>query len=179
MYRSVALAAVRDGIDSDDAEAVGALARRIEIGLDGDTVTLGGADVSTEIRSPEVSAAASVVAAHPQVREAMVEQQRALIDGGRYVAEGRDIGTVVSPEAPLKIFLVADVDERARRRARETGEEAEAVARAMGDRDARDSGRDHSPLQPAPDAIELDTTNLSIDEVAARVVELARERGLA
>jgi CMP/dCMP kinase len=179
MYRSVALAALRAGLDPGDATSVGRLAREIEIGIDGDRVELDGADVSADIRTPEITDAASQVAAHPEVREAMVERQKVMIDSGRYVAEGRDIGTVVRPNAPLKVFLTATDAERARRRAAETGEPAETVMAEQRRRDARDSEREHSPLRPAPDAIELDTSSLSVDEVVDRVVELARERGLA
>ena len=135
--------------------------------------------MSEAIRSPAVSAAASEVSVHPQVREAMVDRQRELIAAGRYVAEGRDIGTVVSPDSPLKIFLTASPAERARRRAADTGEDAAAVAVALAERDERDTAREHGALRPADDAVELDTTGLTIDEVVSRIAALARERGLA
>ncbi len=109
----------------------------------------------------------------------MVERQRELIEAGDYVAEGRDIGTVVSPDSPLKVFLTAIPQERARRRAAETGEQPSEVLAAQRDRDRRDSEREHGALRAAEDAVELDTTGLAIDEVVGRVVELARERGLA
>ncbi len=179
MYRSVALAAQRAGVDLDDPEAVAEVARGLEITLDGSSVRLGGEDVTEAIRAPEVSAAASRVSVHPGVREAMVERQRELIGAGGYVAEGRDIGTVVSPDAPLKVFLVAADAERARRRAAQTGEPVAEVLAAQGERDARDRAREHGALRPAPDAIELDTTALGVDQVVERVAELARERGLA
>ncbi len=121
----------------------------------------------------------SAIAVHPQVREAMVERQRELIDGGRYVAEGRDIGTVVSPGAALKVFLTATDAERARRRALQTGEDPAEVAAAQAERDARDAGRALSPLRAADDAVELDTTGLDVDAVVDRIVALARERGAA
>jgi len=142
-------------------------------------VLLDGDDVSEEIRTPEVSAAASQVSVHPRVRAAMVERQRQLIAAGRYVAEGRDIGTVVSPDSPLKVFLTASDEERARRRAAETGEPVEQVLAAQRQRDARDTEREHGALRAAEDAVELDTTGFSLDEVVARVVALACERGLA
>jgi cytidylate kinase len=126
-----------------------------------------------------VSAAASLVSVHPQVREAMVARQRELIDAGRYVAEGRDIGTVVSPDSPLKVFLTASPEERARRRAADTGEDAAAVAEAIAERDERDQAREHGALRAADDAVALDTTGLTIEEVVARIAALARERGLA
>jgi cytidylate kinase len=179
MYRSVALAALEAGLDITDGRAVAALARELDIRLVGSGVLLDGRDVSAAIRTPEVTEAASVVSAHPGVREAMVASQRALIEGGSYVAEGRDIGTVVSPDSPLKVFLVASDEERARRRATQTGEDETVVLAAQRDRDRRDREREHGALRAAPDAVELDTTGLAIDDVVARVVDLARERELA
>ena len=183
MYRCVGLAALKAGIELDDGEALGELAEGLEIGFDGrgggSRVFLGERDVSDEIRTPEVSAAASQVSVHPRVREAMVARQRQLIAAGRYVAEGRDIGTVVSPEAPLKVFLTASGEERARRRAAEIGEPVEEVLAAQRRRDASDTEREHGALRAAEDAVELDTTGFSLDEVVARVVSLAREKGLA
>ena len=178
MYRCVALAALRAGIDPDDAAAVTALAAGLAIEFEGARVELDGGDVSSAIREPEVSAIASRVSVHPGVREAMVVRQRELIAAAPYVAEGRDIGTVVSPDAPLKVFLTADDDERARRRAAESGEAVEDVMAALADRDARDREREHGALRPAGDSIALDTTGLAIDEVVSRVVALATERGL-
>jgi CMP/dCMP kinase len=178
MYRAVALAAVRRGIDLDDPEALGKVAREIDVSLDGEGVHLDGEDVAGAIRAPDVSAAASRVSVHPPVREAIVDRQRALIVAGRYVAEGRDIGTVVSPDAPLKIFLTADASERARRRAAETGEPVEGVLDAQAARDARDREREHAPLRPAEDALEIDTTGRGVDEVVEQIAALARERGL-
>jgi cytidylate kinase len=179
MYRSVALAALRAGTDLDDPEAMGKLARLLHIGVPDGRVELNGHDVTEAIRSTEVTAAASRAAVHPGVREAMVERQRALIEAGRYVAEGRDIGTVVSPDAPLKVFLTATDEERARRRAAETGEPVADVLDSQRRRDTRDQTRAHSALRLAPDAVEIDTTAMSVDEVVGRVVELARERGVA
>jgi cytidylate kinase len=179
MYRCVGLAALEAGIGLDDGEALGELARGLEIGLDGRRVLLGDRDVSAAIREPRVTAAASRVSVHPQVREALVERQRQLIAAGSYVAEGRDIGTVVSPDAPLKVFLTASDEERARRRAAETSEDFESVLDAQRRRDARDTEREHGALRAAEDAVELDTTGLGLEEVVGRVVGLARERGLA
>jgi CMP/dCMP kinase len=179
MYRCVALAALQGKADLDDGEAIGALAEGLEIDFDGQHVLLDGDDVSEEIREPRASAAASQVSVHPRVRAAMVERQRQLIAAGRYVAEGRDIGTVVSPDSPLKVFLTASDEERARRRAAETGGDFEEVLEAQRQRDARDTEREHGALRAAEDAVELDTTGLSLDEVVARIVALARERGLA
>jgi cytidylate kinase len=179
MYRCVALAALRGRVDIDDGDALGALAEGLAIDFDGRRVLLDGDDVSEEIRAAQVSAAASRVSVHPRVREAMVARQRQLIAAGNYVAEGRDIGTVVSPDAPLKVFLTASDEERAQRRAAETGEDFQAVLAAQRQRDARDTEREHGALRAAADAVELDTTGLSIEEVIVRVVALARERGLA
>jgi CMP/dCMP kinase len=179
MYRCVALAGIEAGADLDDGAATGELAASLAIGLDGERVELDGRDVSAAIRSPEVTDASSRVSVHPAVREAMVARQRQLVAAGRYVAEGRDIGTVVSPEAPLKVFLTASPEERARRRAEQTGEGLEPVLAAQRERDARDEGREHSALRAAEDAVELDTTGLALEEVVDRVVTLARQRGLA
>jgi CMP/dCMP kinase len=178
MYRSVALAALRSGTDLDDPAGLGELARGLEIEIGDGSVTLDGRDVTEEIRAPDVSAAASRVSVHAAVREAMVAQQRALIERGDYVAEGRDIGTVVSPEAPLKVFLTASDAVRARRRAADTGEDVGAVLAAQAARDARDRGREHGALQAASDSVEIDTTGLPVGEVVDRVVALAEERGL-
>jgi cytidylate kinase len=178
MYRCVAMAALRTGADLDDEEELGDLARALDISFEQNNALLEGQAVGDEIRSSEVTAAASRVSVHPQVREAMVERQRQLIESGRYVAEGRDIGTVVSPDAPLKVFLTASESERARRRAADTGQPVEAVLAAQRDRDARDREREHGALRAAEDAVELDTTGLDPAQVVARVVELARQRGL-
>ena len=179
MYRCVALAALRAGVDVGDGAALGRLAAGLGIAIAHDRVTLDGQDVTDAIRDPKVSAAASRVSVHPEVRAAMVARQRSLIESGDYVAEGRDIGTVVSPDAPLKVFLTASAAERARRRAAQTGEDEVAVLEAQLERDRRDQHREHSALRAAEDAVEIDTTGLSQEQVVTRVVALARERGLA
>lgn len=167
MYRSVALAASRHG--SDPATVAPLL--RIE---PGERVLLDGEDVTDEIRLPHVSEGASRAATDPVVREAMVAQQRQLLAHGDWVVEGRDIGTVVAPDADLKIFLTADPDERARRRAAELGADPEAVLADQTIRDQRDQGRAHSPMRPAPDALELDTTGMGADQVVERIIALLR-----
>lgn len=167
MYRAVALAGLRRGA----APASVAPVVRVDVGR---RVCLDGEDVSEAIRTPEVSEAASRAAADPVVRRALVEQQRRLLRSGDWVAEGRDIGTVVAPSAEVKVFLTADPAERARRRAAELGLAVEAVLTEQAQRDERDSTRDASPLQAASDAVVLDTTELSQDEVVARIVALAR-----
>jgi cytidylate kinase len=160
MYRCAALAWPRDP-------------STLDIAFDGDRVLLDGEDVSAAIRTPQVSEKASEVAARPEVREALVARQRALIAGGDWVAEGRDIATVVAPDAEVKVYLTASPEERARRRATELGADASVVAREMALRDERDSGHGRTTLEAAPGATPLDTTGLSIDEVVARIVEMA------
>jgi cytidylate kinase len=179
MYRCVALAALRRDLDLDDPEAMAELAGAISVALDGDGVGLDGEDVGAAIREPEVTEASSRVSVHPGVREAMVARQRELIAAGRYVAEGRDIGTVVSPDSPLKVFLTASAEERARRRAVQIGEDPATVLAAQRQRDLRDETREHSALRAADDAVEIDTTGFGQDEVVGRIASLARDRGLA
>ena len=165
MYRTVGLLTLRHG-GAASAQAEGL---RIELG---ERVIANGEDVTDAIRAPEVSEAASKVATNPAVRAALVEKQRELLEGGDWVAEGRDIGTVVAPEASVKVFLTAGAEERARRRADELGTDVETVLRDQALRDAQDQSREHSPLKIAPGATELDTTGLTIDEVVGRIVEL-------
>jgi CMP/dCMP kinase len=168
MYRTVALAASQRGV----SPAVVAPSVRIELG---ERIRLDGRDVTAEIRSPGVSEAASRAAADPGVREAMVAQQRRLLSSGDWVAEGRDIGTVVAPDAEVKVFLTASPEERARRRAAELGVNPATVLAEQTIRDERDRRREHSPLAPAPSSVVLDTTELSFAEVVERIVGLARE----
>jgi cytidylate kinase len=179
MYRSVALAAIRAGVDPDDGAATTALAERLDLRIAPGAVAIGDEDVSAAIRTPEVTAAASRVSVHPGVRAAMVARQRALVAEGAWVAEGRDIGTVVCPESPLKVHLTASEKERARRRAADTGEDQDAVLAAQRDRDARDRGREHGALELADGAVELDTTGLDVAGLVDRIAAVARERGLA
>jgi cytidylate kinase len=168
MYRCVALLALRD----PGAELAGlAASARIEL----DTpVRLDGEDVSADIRTADVSREASIVAADPAVREALVAKQRALMAEGDWVAEGRDIGTVVAPDAELKVYLDADPDERARRRAAEIGAEQASVLAEQTIRDERDRSRSESPLRAASGAVVLDTTGLGVAEVVDRIAALAR-----
>jgi cytidylate kinase len=146
---------------------------RIEIG---ERIRLDGRDVTEEIRSAVVSEAASQVAAQPAVRTALVAQQRRLLASGDWVAEGRDIGTVVAPDADVKIFLTATPEERARRRAAELGADADTVLAEQLIRDERDRTREHSPLRPADGAVTLDTTGLSLAEVVDEIRALAGRR---
>jgi len=137
------------------------------------SVSCDGQDVTEAIRAPEVSEAASRAAADPTVRRAMVKEQQRLLADGDWVAEGRDIGTVVVPGAGVKVFLTADPGERARRRAAELGTDPETVLAEQTIRDERDRSREHSPLEPAPGAVVLDTTGLELPEVVQRIVALA------
>lgn len=185
MYRAVALAAIESGVDLYDERASGQVAREHAIAVESGVTTIDGRDVSAEIRGPQVTAAVSIVAAHPDVRSVLVAQQRAWIaehSGG--VVEGRDIGTVVFPAAPLKVFLTASDEERANRRQRDEAAsareiEVDTVKAALARRDALDSGRAASPLRPADDAILVDTTERGIDDVVAELVERARAVGIA
>ena len=179
MYRCVALTCLEWGADPEQSGEATSTAESIEISFEGEGVLIDGVDVSEEIRSPEVTAAASKVAVHPGVRAAMVHEQRRLIESGHYVAEGRDIGTVVSPDSPLKVFLTASPEVRANRRAQQTGGDAREILVSQMERDQRDSDREHGALKVAEDAVEVDTSDLSLDEVVQRVTGLARERGLA
>jgi cytidylate kinase len=167
MYRAVALVALERG------EAPAAVAPGLRIDL-GDRVRVDGGDVSDAIRTAEVSEAASVAAAEPVVRDAMVAEQRRLLATGDWVAEGRDIGTVVAPQAEVKVFLTASAQARAHRRAAELGVDAATVLVEQTIRDQRDESREQSPLVAAADAETIDTTDLTLDEVVARIVALAR-----
>jgi cytidylate kinase len=167
MYRAVALASLRGH----------GLPYAAEIGFTDDgNIMLEGEDVEGLIRTPEVSEEASKVAADPLVRQAMVEQQRRLIAQADWVAEGRDIGTVVAPDAEVKVYLTASPEERARRRADQLGADYGTVLQDQTLRDQRDMQRTDSPLRPADDAVEVDTTGLAIDEVVARIVALTGAR---
>ena len=182
MYRAVTLAALEADADLGDGELLGRLAANAQIRLherdhDNVQVLLDGRDVSEEIRTPAVTGSSSRVAAHREVREALLVRQRALIADGDWVVEGRDIGTVVAPDAAIKAFLTADPSERARRRAaelRRRGIEAEAedVHRAIEQRDRLDSTRSAAPLRPAEDAVSIDTTGLEPQQVIEQVLAL-------
>ena len=169
MYRSVARASLRRGAPAAQ------VASDVDISL-GERVLLDGEDVTAAIRTPEVSDRASQVAAEPEVRRAMVAKQQRIMAEGDWVADGRDIGTVVAPHAELKVFLTADPAERARRRAAEMGADVNAVLAEQMIRDERDRTRAESPLRPADGAVELDTTGLTLDQVVERVVALVAAR---
>ena len=171
MYRCVALQSVRTGISSTNEQAVAAIAETVEIALDGAQCSLNGEDVSQEIRSSDIASIVSVIAAHSPVRTAMRSQQQRWIqqhNGG--VVEGRDIGTVVFPNAEVKIFLTASPEERASRRVGQTGGQLSEIAHNIAERDRIDSERQDSPLRPADDAIVVDSTGRTIDEVVGLIV---------
>jgi CMP/dCMP kinase len=173
MYRAVALEAL------ETREPAAEVAARADIEL-GERVRIGGRDVTDAIRTPEVTAATSHVAADPRVREELVRKQQAIVADGNWVAEGRDIGSVVAPDAAVKVFLTATPEERARRRAEQTGADPATVLREQAERDARDSSARRAVFEPPHDAIPIDTTELSLDEVIEQISMLvveAREVG--
>lgn len=178
MYRAVALWALRQKIDPSDMHRMEQLARAAGITLAGDgaRVLLDAEDVTEAIRAPEVSKAASLVATIPAVRRALVEKQRAIGAQNNVVMEGRDIGSVVFPNADLKIFLDADAQERARRRALEVNGDHDDISRQIRERDERDRTRAEAPLTQAPDAVYVDSTGLSIEEVEETILRLVRAR---
>lgn len=193
MYRAVTCAALERGVAVSDADAVASLARGLDIeltaGADGECLSVDGEDRSAQIRTPEVDANVSAVAAVPAVREAMVALQRKAAEAGDVVAEGRDIGTVVFPAAEVKVYLTADPSARARRRAvqrqggdtaKDAGAQADAAETATIEaelvaRDKADSTRKASPLKPAADAVHIDSTELTVNEVCDRIAALMRE----
>lgn len=166
MYRAVALAAAERSAEP------ASVAPSLKIEAQGERILLDGRDVTDQIRAPEVSEAASRAAADPAVRRAVVEQQRRLLDTGDWVAEGRDIGTVVAPDAEVKVFLTADPEERARRRAAELGIDPARVLAEQAIRDERDRTREHSPLEPAAGAVVVDSTRMTLPEVVQHIAGL-------
>ena len=181
MYRSITWAVLRSGVDPQDADAVAKVAAEttLEIGTDPQAphFRADGVDVDADIRGPEVTAHVSAVAAVPAVRKQLVEQQRAIIAAaGRIVVEGRDIGSVVAPDATLKVYLTASAAARAQRRSAEVAADVDATAADLARRDQLDSTRAASPLKQAGDAVELDTTGMSIDEVVTALHDLLRTR---
>ena len=182
MYRAVALRALREGLDLVDEDSTAALARRAQVVVGDGIVSVDGHDVAQAIRTPEIDAAASTVARQPRVREILIAQQRDMGREGGIVMEGRDIGTVVFPQADVKIYLDASPEERARRRARDPAHSLSTATHSVGDvataleaRDRSDRTRSTSPLTRAADAVEIDTTGVSIEEVIDRVLNLVAE----
>jgi cytidylate kinase len=178
MYRAVAFAAIRQGVDPDEEDAVAALARAVDIQVDDDGVRVDDIDATVEIRGPEVTRAVSVVAANSAVREELRTRQRAwALERGGGVIEGRDIGTVVFPDALLKVYLTASVEVRAKRRAKEmTDLDYDEVAADIARRDAADAGRDDSPLATAGDAVTVETSEMGIDEAVDALVAMVEQR---
>jgi CMP/dCMP kinase len=181
MYRAIALWAVRQGVDCGDMHRMEQLALAAELKLLPGRILLNGEDVSEAIRAPEMARAASRAATIPGVRRALVAKQRAIAESSSVVMEGRDIGTIVFPNADVKIYLDAQPEERIHRRLREEQAKGGAIdpaslAREIEDRDRRDSTRADSPLAQAPDAVYLDTTPLDLDEVEAAILKIVRDR---
>lgn len=180
LYRLVGLASRREGVSADDEAALARVASELDVRFEGSGVHLSGEEVSTQLLTEESGARASAVARHPAVRAALLERQRAFRQLPGLVAEGRDMGTVVFPDAALKVFLTASVEERARRRYKQLIDKGihanlAALSRDLAERDARDSARAVAPLAAAPDARQLESSELSIDQVVARVVRWYRE----
>lgn len=187
-YRAAALKVLEAGVDPHDepavAKLIGSTDVRVTPGEGEPHVLLDGGDVTARLRTPEVALAAAQVSRLPEVRAKLIEMQRTFARGRGVVMEGRDIGTVVFPQAQLKIFLKADVKERARRRLKQDSQESrtatlEKTAYEIGRRDQLDSQRKISPLMPAPDAVEIDSTLLLADQVVERILDLVEKRGLA
>jgi cytidylate kinase len=181
MYRAIAWKAIRDSVPFDDESRVAALAQGADLVVEGGVVTIDGHDITAAIRTPEIDKAASAVARLPKVRAVLVARQRLMGQHGGVVMEGRDIGTVVFPDADLKIYLDASAEERARRRLYDAAHTASqsgqtAVAESIAARDKADTTRTASPLTVAPDAIVIDTTTLPIAAVVERVLALVREK---
>lgn len=182
MYRALAWKVMQEGGDLSDEAGVAAAGERAAFELEAGRVRIDGQDVAAAIRTPAIDAAAAQVARHPAVRRTLVARQREYGRGGAIVMEGRDIGTVVFPGADVKIYLDASPEERARRRALDPahaspkGRELSEVASALAERDRSDSTRAVSPLAVAPDAVVVDTTGLSVEDVVARVLDIVRAR---
>lgn len=179
-YRAVTLAVVRSGVDPTDAAAVLAVAAAADLDFAEGVMLLDGEPVTEAVRAPEVVALVSAVSAFPEVRRVVVQEQRAWVErrGGRAVVEGRDIGTVVFPDAPVKVYLTADAAERARRRAGDAeaaGQSVQDIEQQLRARDHADSTREASPLRPADDAVTIDTTTLTLQEVVRVVMGLVAE----
>lgn len=188
MYRCIAWQALQDGVALDDADALGAIAREKEINFvmepgnpQAKAVIMGGVDVTRAIRTADIDRSVSQVSAHPSVRAALLEQQRRIGRSGNYVVDGRDVGTVIFPDAEVKFFLTASAEERARRRVAQNLERGvgstdyEEVLEDIRIRDEKDSTRETAPLKAADDAILLDSSNYTIEEVAAIIVEQAHK----
>jgi cytidylate kinase len=178
LYRAVALAVLEAGVDLDDDAATGAVARRCRIETEPGTISMDGRDVTDRIREADVTRAVSRVAVHPEVRGALIDAQRHEASRGNVVMEGRDIGSVVVPDAEVKVFLTASIQERAHRRWEQDGRRGELsqIESSIAERDAQDSEREMSPLVKAQGAVEVDSTGKSIDEVVDEIAALVTNR---
>lgn len=177
MYRGVTFEVLKRGLEATDVDAVARVARSIDFVQTRDTLTVNGVDATSAIRTPEVDAAVSHVAANSAVREEMRSRQRRWIaEHGGGVVEGRDIGSVVFPDATLKVYLVATPLVRAKRRVAQHGGDVEEIARAIAERDKRDSTRDDSPLRQMPDAVVVDTSDRTVAQVIEEISRLLHAR---
>lgn len=181
LYRALALAALERGVASTDTGGLARLSREASIEVVGERVCLDGRDVRDRVRDEDVAGVASAISAHPEVREALISIQRDVAEEGKVVMEGRDIGTVVAPNAAVKVFLTASGRERARRRCEQLGRACDAhdlqdIERSLARRDRADATRSNSPLVRAPDAVEIDSTDKTVDEVVDEIVRLAKHR---
>lgn len=182
LYRLAALAALRGGISPDDAPALARAARELDVRFEGGSIFLSGNEVSETIRQEEVGNFASRIAGYPELREALLDRQRAFRVAPGLVADGRDMGTVVFPDADLKVFLVADAEARAQRRCKQLMDKGisaniDILLRDLRERDARDASRASAPLKPAPDARELDSSHLTVEQTVQAVLDMWRGLG--
>ena len=177
LYRAIALAVLEEGAPPGDEDAVAVVASRVEVKVHGDRTLLNGRDVSDRIRDEDVTMIVSLISSYPAVRERLLQLQKEMLVGGDIVIEGRDIGTRVAPDADLKIYLTATLEQRAARRARQIGAQGSdqvSMKRDLENRDRADAERRESPLVQASDSLAIDSTNLSLDEVVEQILSLAR-----
>ena len=178
LYRAIALAVLEEAVSPENERAVGAVASRVEVSVRGDRTILNGRDVSDRIRDEDVTTIVSLISSYPAVRQRLLQLQKEMLKGGDIVIEGRDIGTRVAPDADVKIYLTASLEQRAARRARQAGifgaGELSRIEKGLESRDRADAGRQESPLVQAPDSLVIDSTHLSFDEVVEQILALVR-----
>lgn len=179
LYRAIALAVLEEAVSPENEHAVGAVASRVEVSVRGDKTILNGRDVSDRIRDQDVTTIVSLISSYPAVRQRLLQLQKEMLKGGDIVIEGRDIGTRVAPDADLKIYLTASLEQRAARRAEQAGTlgvgELSRIEKDLASRDRADTGRQESPLVQAPDSLVIDSTRLSFAEVVEQILDLARD----
>lgn len=179
LYRAIALAVLEEAVSPENEHAVGAVASRVEVSVRGDKTILNGRDVSDRIRDQDVTTIVSLISSYPAVRQRLLQLQKEMLKGGDIVIEGRDIGTRVAPDADLKIYLTASLEQRAARRAGQAGTlgvgELSRIEKDLASRDRADTGRQESPLVQAPDSLVIDSTRLSFAEVVEQILDLARD----